>query len=346
MQEPTVIIDLSPIVRLSQKNDWRHVETVVKAWRQQKDAAAVVYGVADNSLWHHLDDFGKLGLSGWKKRGCAKSVPWADPVILDLATEHSTATIITTDLFRDHRRTYPWLQGTTRVVRPVLSKQTVVFETLDYSPIPDHEVSMRVEEADLKPKGINSPEARQALRFEWSCTNAACVLAEAGVIDRDPAYKNGQACCPECRTPAQKAGVCDDTRELVILLSHGEVDRLPVTEGTVLVVGRGRGRSRYDVRSVLEETDAAHVSREHLQITNQSGRLRVEDLGSRNGTTLIRQDGNATPLQANAIQVLEKSDRLSLARGALEIRLSGRKRARGSYQPDLTIPPTSPAEGN
>lgn len=346
MAAPTVIIDLSPVVRLGQRNDWHHVEMVVKAWREQKDPAAVFYGIADNSLWYHLDESGRRSLNGWKKSGRARSVRWADPEILKLAAEHPDATIITTDLFRDHRRKFPWLQGTTRVVGPVISNQTVMFEQLDYSPIADYEVSKRVEEADLKPKGINSPEAHQALRFEWSCSNPACMWGGAPVIDDDPAYQDGKVCCPECQTPARKAGACEDTRELVVLLPHGETDRFPIAEGTSLVVGRGRGESRYDVRSVLDENDYVFVSREHLRITNESGRLRVEDLGSHNGTSLIRESGQEFALQAGALQVLEKSDRLSLARGALQIRLSGRRRARGRYTPDLTTPPPPLPERN
>ena len=81
------------------------------------------------------------------------------------------------------------------------------------------------------------------------------------------------------------------------------------------------------------------VSREHLQVTNDSGRLLVEDLGSRNGTSVLRGDGKDIPLQRGALQRLEQSDRLSLAGGVLQIRLSGRKRARGHYEPDLTTPP-------
>jgi hypothetical protein len=336
---PTVILDLSPVVRLEQKNDWRHVEMVVKAWREQKDPAAVFYGIADNSLKHHMDDYGRQRLNDWKRLGRAQSVSWADPEILELAAKNPAATIITTDLFRDHRRTYPWLQGTTRVVGPVINNKTVRFEQLDFSPIPDYEVSLRAEEADLKPKRIDNPEARQALRFEWSCVNPDCAWGEAAVIDDDPAYLDGRACCPACLMPARKVGACEDTREIVVLIGHGEADRFPIAEGTWLVVGRGRGESRYDVRTVLDENDYAFVSRDHLRITNESGRLRVEDLGSHNGTSLIRQDGNEFPLQAGVLQKLEKSEMLSLARGALQIRLSGRKRARGRYEPDLTTAP-------
>ncbi|WKG04643.1 FHA domain-containing protein [Mycolicibacterium sp. HK-90] len=347
MTEPTVIIDLSPVVRLHQKDDWRHVEMVVKAWREQMDPSAVFYGIADNSLWHHMDDHGRRALSTWKKSGRARSVRWADPEILELATKHTAATVITTDLFRDHRRTFPWLQGTTRMMRPVINGKTVAFEQLDYSPIADHEVSRRVEEADLKPKHIDSPEARQALRFEWACANPNCVWGGAPVIDADPAYANGTACCPVCLDPARKMGACEDTREIVILLEQGEPDRIPIAEGTSLVVGRGRGEARYDVRTVLDESDYALISRNHLRITNASGQLRVEDLGSHNGTSLIREGGgNEFPLHAGELQRLEKSDRLSLARGALQIRMSGRRRARGRYEPDLTTPPSTLDERN
>lgn len=346
MAKPTVIIDLSPVVRHHDKNDWRRVEMVLTAWREQVDPAAVFYGVADNSLWHNMDDHGRRSLNDWKKAGRARSVRWADPEILELATQHPDAIVITTDLFRDHRRNYPWLQGTKRMMQPVINGKTVAFEQLDYSPIPDHEVSLRIEEADLKPKGINNPQARQALRFEWSCTNPACVWGKATLIDADPAYTDGKVLCPECRTLARKVGACEDTREIVFLLDDDEPDRIPIAEGTALVVGRGRGASRYDVRTVLDEEHYALVSREHLRITNESGRLRVEDLGSRNGTSLIREDGREFALPSGEIQRLEKSDRLSLAGGALQIRMSGRRRARGRYEPDLTTPPSPLNERN
>jgi hypothetical protein len=335
---PTVIIDLSPVVRLDQRDDWRHVDMVVKAWREQRDPNAVFLGIADNSLWYRMDSTGQRRLTEWKKRGRARSVPWADPEILEIATKYPAATIITTDLFRDHRREFPWLQGTTRVVRPVIGQQNVTFEQLDFSPIADHEVSWRVEEADLKPKGITTPAARQALLYEWACTNQECAWGQAAVIDDDPAYKDGRVCCPECRTPARKAGAREDTREVVVIVGDSEADRIPIAEGTKLSVGRGRGASRYDVRTVLAENQAPMVSRDHLRFTNESGRLMVEDLGSRNGTSLIHDD-KEFPLQPGSLQTLQPSDQIGLAGGVLQIRLSGRKRARGRYEPDLTTPP-------
>ena len=339
MDGPTVIIDLSPVVLLGEGSDWRNVERVVKAWREQKDPGAVFYGIADNSLWYKLDDYGQRCLSDWKKRRCARSVPWADPEILELAEANPGATVITTDLFRDHRRDYPWLQGSTRLMRPVISGSGVSFIQLDFSPIPDYEVSMRAEDAGLKPRGITSPEARQELLHEWACTNPNCTWGSFPVIDDDPAYKDGRVCCPECLTPARKAGVREKTREVVVLLGDNEADRIPIAEGTSIIVGRGRGEARYDVRPLLGDGQSRLVSRDHLRLTNKYGRLHVEELGSRNGTTLIRTDGDESRLQVGVLQILELTDRICIAKGALQIRASGRKRARGRYAPDLMTAP-------
>jgi hypothetical protein len=344
-----VIIDLSPVVRLDHKDDWRHVEMLVKAWREQKDPDAVFYGVADNSLWYRMDTYGRESLNDWKRCRRARSVPWADPEVLGLAEANPEAVIITTDLFRDHRRDYPWLQGTTRMLRPVISGPNVTFAKLDFSPIPDYEVSWRGEEADLKPKGMTTPEARQALLYEWACTNSACVWGETPVIDDDPAYKDGRVCCPDCDAAARKVGARENTREVVVLLGDHEADRIPIADGTSLVVGRGRGEDRFDVRAILDDQHSNLVSREHLRLSNQSGRLIVEELGSRNGTALIRTSGDESPLQPGVLQKLQPTDRISLARGALQIRPSGRKRARGRYTPDLTTAPwvlTTDAERN
>ena len=198
---------------------------------------------------------------------------------------------------------------------------------------------MRSEDARLKPKGITSPEARQELLYEWACTDPNCTWGSFPVIDDDPAYKDGRVCCPKCLTPARKAGFRERTRQVVVLLGDDEADRIPIAEGTSIVVGRGRGEARYDVRSILADGPSRLVSRDHLRLTNMSGRLYVEELGSRNGTSLIRTGGDESRLQVGVLQILEPTDRISIAKGALQIRASGRKRARGRYAPDLTTAP-------
>jgi hypothetical protein len=336
-----VIIDLSPVVRSDGANNWQHVEWIVKSWREQIDPHAVFYGIADNSLMYHLDDHGRQRLKKWKREGRARTVSWADPVILEMAEEYPDATVITTDLFRDHRKGHPWLQGSDRFVKPVFTGSSVAFEKLELPPVPDHEVSWRIEDAELKPKGVTTPEAKAALNSEWACTSdrAVCDWAASPIIEADPAYRDGRVVCPECHEPARRVGAREDTREVVVLLDDAEVDRIPVADGESLTVGRGRGGDRYDVREILDESDQARVSRNHLRLSNRGGRLYVEELGSKNGTMLI-QDGSAPwRLPPRVEQALRHEDRISLAKDTLHIRLSGRRRVRRRYAPDLTTAP-------
>ncbi|MDI9941518.1 FHA domain-containing protein [Rhodococcus sp. IEGM 1351] len=343
---PSVIIDLSPIVLLRGNPNWGWVEAAVEVWRKQHDPQARFYGVADNSLYYKLDEAGKRGLSQWKRKRMARSVSWADPEVLELATQFDTASVLTTDLFRDHRRDFPWLQGTDRIWKPVVGDGTLGFERLDYAPIPAMEVSWRIEEADLTPKGFKTREARDALKYEWRCTTSSCHWASEAVIEEDPAIRDGRVVCPACSAPASRLGFRESTKEIVLLLGDDEVDRLPVPERSELTVGRGRDIGRYDVREVLEDAAANKVSRDHLKLINNGGRIFVEELGSKNGTNIVRDDGVAAQLQECVQQALAPNEHLTLAGGALTIRLSGKKRPRGTYEPDLTTPPFLRVEGN
>jgi hypothetical protein len=76
-----------------------------------------------------------------------------------------------------------------------------------------------------------------------------------------------------------------------------------------------------------------------LAISNVAGKVRVEDLKSKNGSVLLRANAAPAPLTPGVLQVLIPQDRIGLAEGALEIRLSGKQRAHGRYQPDLNSPP-------
>jgi hypothetical protein len=346
VSSPTVIVDLSPIVRHGEGRgvppDWNNVERVVRAWKEQRDAAAVFYGVADNSLFKVMDRFGKDKLNEWQRKRRAKAVSFADPEVLALAEKNPDAVVITTDHYRDLRRAHPWLQGTTRMIKPLFNGRTIEFEQLDYSPIPDHQVSMFAEAAALKPKGMTSPEAKRALQFEWACTNSTCIWGTVGVIDDDPAYRDGFVCCPACGEQARNTGSREQTKELVVSLASDEAARIPIADGMTITFGRGRGEDRYDVRSLLSEPYSAMVSRDHLRVHNQAGKVLVEELGSKNGTDLLRESGNA-PLQPRVQQKLLPGDQISLAGGQILLRLSGRKRAHGRYAPDLHTAPWLPA---
>ncbi len=336
---PSVIMDLSPIARLDGNARWELVDATVEAWRIQVDPAARFYGVADNSLYYKLDPKGRQKLGEWKRSRRARSVSWADPELLELATQFSDASVVTTDLFRDHRRTFPWLQGTTRIWKPVFVAGTIRFEQLDYSPIPAEEVSWRIEEANLTPKGFGGKEVRDALRYEWACTNTACLWSRKAVIEEDPAFKDGDVVCPSCSAPARRLAVRAGTKEIVFFLEDDEIDRIPLAERAELVIGRSRDLGRYDVREVLDGAAAARISRDHLKVVNRNGRVFAEELGSKNGTEFVAAEGRVVRLQTGIQQALATGERIALAGGILNLRLSGKHRPRGTYEPDLTTPP-------
>ena len=336
---PNVIIDLSPIVMFNGPPRWGWVEDVVEAWRLQKDEWARFHGVADNSLHYRLIGPDQQGLRRWKQERRAQSVSWADPVIVSLATQSEHSVIITTDKYRDLRRDFPWLQETTRVWEPVLTNGELSFQQADFSAITDYESSMWAEEAGLAPKGLRTGSVRDALEYEWRCETTTCTWSNADVIEEDPSLQNEVVVCPACRRPASKVGRRGKTREIVVFLEHAEVDRLPIAEDSNLIIGRQRGVGRYDVRELLDDEDANQTSREHLKFTNIKGLIRVEDMQSKNGTGIIDENGEEETLHPGTQRVLKPNEILVLPGGLIRVRLSGKKRPRGTYAPDLTTPP-------
>lgn len=337
MRSPNVIIDVSTVVREDNRNDWSILEDVVSAWRKDRDAKAVFMLVADRSLRRYLDPWGNEQLTRWQRERRARVEPFADRVILELATKYPHAVVITRDLYRDLRREFPWVQGSDRFFSPVLDR-AISFRGNNMAPIENREISRFAEAADLKPLGMTSPEAKHELNFEWACNSTGCAWGGAPAIEADPGYRNGAVVCPECRQPARRVGARDLTRELVLCLGEDEAERIPITDGTRIVFGRGRGEVRYDVRELLDHDRATLISRDHLAVANEGGKLKVLDLGSKNGTVLIRS-GAVSALTADVVQILGPNDRISLADDALAFRLSGKQRPRGRYAPDLTTPP-------
>lgn len=339
MKAPTVIIDLSNVLWIEDRLDWDLVDQMMSAWRTQRDPDAAFYGVLDTKTWYRLDGQSQSQVRQWQRQQRLQVISYADPVLLDLAERHPRSVIITTDKFRDHRRDRPWLQGTDRVIGAVMRQGSIAFDPTDMSPIDDYEMSMRMEDADLKPRGIVTPEAKQALLFDWACSTATCVWSKAPQIDEDPAFGGGGVLCPECKQPAGKLGARANAKEIVVLLDDFQADRIPLSEGSSLVFGRGRKVDHYDVRSLLPDSAAAFISRSHVAVHNVGGSVFVEELGSKNGTDLVREGGVTSPLPKGVRQRLQPTDRLSLANGQVRLRLSGRRRVRGAYTPDLATPP-------
>jgi len=333
-----VIIDLSYVIKLTDPAKWVWVEECVKSWKEKMNANATFLGVMDSKTWYSLNEADQQSFRMWRNAGRAQKIRFADPLILEIASENRAAQIITYDKYRDFRRDHTWLQGTTRIWEPFLEDETISFRQVDCPPIPEHDISKAVQDAGLKPRGFTNRESWKDLRFDWQCKTIDCRLANTHAIQEDPARDNDVVICPECRQPLTKLGPRSKTREVIFLVESDELCRVPLAQGEAITVGRGNGVGRFDVRKILSLEVAEKISRDHVCIENDHGMIFVRDLGSTNGSSVVRDKGRVKTLGAEKY-ALGLSDRLHLSRGVLVIRISGKQRSFGIFTPDLSTPP-------
>ena len=342
MRNPTLIIDMSTVVRHEYLPGWQQFEDVVAAWKKDQDSDAVVLGVADNSLWYELDKWGQEQFNRWQRAGRARRTPWADPLVCELAEAYPHAKVLTSDKYRDLRREFPWLQGSDRFVNFNIDSAGVTFTPASMSAIPDDEISMYDEKAGMKPRRLTTPEGQRLLLKEWACLNGECPWSQAPAISELPINRDGTAVCPNCDQPLRAVGDASRTFEIKVIINESEVAQLPVVEGSSITLGRGGGEDRFDVRSLLDPEVANLVSRNHLKISNVNGSFLVEDLASKNGTELVREDGSTSRLPASVLQRLAPHERITLAAHRVTIRRSGKRNARGVYVADRGTPLSEP----
>ncbi|NPD06533.1 FHA domain-containing protein [Nocardioides sp. zg-1308] len=352
MRTPTVIVDVSTVVRDDDDPGWHRMDALIALWRQEMDERAVFYGVLDHKSWYLLDDADQASFAAWQAAGRGTRAAWADPLVCEMAEKHPHAKVLTRDLYRDLRRDFVWLQNSDRFYSFDFSANGVSLRRSEMGHVRDEDVSQYGEAAALKPRNLGTPEGRQMLRREWACSNPRCPSSAASAIDTLPYNKFGKAVCPECRQPLHDVGEAAQTRELKLLIEGNDVAHLPLVEGARLTFGRSGGEDRFDLRPLVASNQTL-ISREHVAFRNQGGRILVSDLGSKNGTSLVREDGRKDPIPAGVEQRMELHEFVSIAGGVVEFRLSGKRYARGAYIPDrgaaapagatLVAPPPTPA---
>lgn len=103
----TVILDLSNVAIEPGANGrraaWWRVEALLAEWKRWVHPHAVVAGVADRSIRHKLDPYGLEQLNRWQRQGRAEVLPWADPLVCELAQESPSALVVSNDHFRGLR---------------------------------------------------------------------------------------------------------------------------------------------------------------------------------------------------------------------------------------------------
>jgi hypothetical protein len=116
-------------------------------------------------------------------------------------------------------------------------------------------------------------------------------------------------------TGTGRTGLLGDQSELIFVI-RGIVERVVVPKGGSIILGRSdpRNRNRVDLDLTPYGALDRGVSREHVRMHIEEGRLLVTDLGSTNGTFLA-----STRLEPNTPTILRKGDELLLGRLPIQI---------------------------
>ena len=291
--------------------------------------------VADASLRQLLSPEDKRNLKDAEAEGLAKVVDDADPLILELADEYN-CTVLSNDNFVGHRRTHPWIDGSTdRFVQvrgergaPRLEPFTAVART-------DYSMSRAEERDELKDRHIDLKKSdhRDLLDYVYRCENPSC-LRRSFVADESPVMpelQSGRLVCqsPSCRTELTRAGLASET--IVFKLSPldgGPGVRLPLELGSSIIVGRAT--DHLSLKELLSPERLKRLSRNHARLTATPQGLTVEDLNSTNGTTIARwrrERGATAPgigLAARSAVIVKPRDRVELG-NVIAVERSGRR---------------------
>lgn len=301
---------------------WGRVESLQRVWRQLIDPATEFLVVVDESLAPQLGAHCKASFRNASVSRFLKIVPFADPEILRNA-ELNDAVVLSLDFYRDHRRSNPWIDGSsTRFIEWKASGTDLVFDLREMGVPSDFSKTRAEEVAEFKGRGINAsrPEVREALRIAYRCDTPTCWVHryDPGRFTGVPDFSDVRN--PKCPSCGQKLVNLGQAPKLVQLkLSNTEQTRLErrtLAPGSVLEIGRESNR---DLLASLLGDDLSAVSRRHARFGWDGDTLTCVDLGSSNGTKRIPWNGKEKKFDdsvavSNLAQALKPRDEIQIGR--------------------------------
>lgn len=288
-------------------------------------ARTTMVGVADISLLAGRELFAdpeqRRRLRDWKESGLILVAGAADIPLLRMA-EETGLPIITRDYFDDHRREFPWLDGSDdAVLEPRAGQRGEVFlrhVTLD--PKKDWDKSMREEHGLLVQQGLS--RRTEVLGRYWSCPEPRCPRHDPrrAAFVLLPVVRGGRLVCDQHGLEMRDLGPRPRVAQLKVMRDGKERRRFTVAEGQPVIVGRSS--EGIDLSPFLSDTERLRVSREHLRFTVDAGQLTITDM-SRHGTVLTLRDGTRLDFHHTS-RVFTVGDRAQVRPGLAIIR-SGRR---------------------
>lgn len=338
---PAAIVDLSNVC-CSEKlggsghaPKWSCFARIRSAWETFAGDGPLLLAVADANLRYRLSERDRTLLVKAGRAGAVREVPSpADDVILDLA-ERTGALVISADNFVDYRHSHPWIQGNQDgfLGWTVDSDRVVSLVRRDMGVRSSFSISRAEERGEMKARHIATPDAARFLEREYRCnSNRMCfqrVLSPDRLLVLPVIDDEGAVTCPGCGDPLEDVGPRQPAVELKVRSGSKTVARIRLAEGDSVTLGRD-SESVVDLSRILEGDELLKVSRQHIRISLEDGKVWVTDLASTNGTSMGRTDdaqstGKAPHrLSAHERSALAGRDRVVLA-GVVDIERSGQR---------------------
>lgn len=200
------------------------------------------------------------------------------------------------------------------------------------------------ERAELAARGIGTDTAEELLSVRYRCAWPGCTAASLfpDGLRVVPDVRDGVAVCPLCGHELQPAGLRAPCVEVKVARDGVELTRLVVESGDPLVLGRRGGVGAVALDELLTSDLVTAVSRRHLRLTvDQRRQLVAEDLGSSNGTAVVRAAGGGEALTAGQPTVIDDGDVIVLP-GRLWLAKSSRRYTLATRPPVDESPDANP----
>lgn len=286
VMEADYLVDLSNVARMSDPPGpgLHQLARVIDALVTQDDDPEVsVYLVADKSLPNALARPDGRTVRAWAGQGHVELLGDADERLLELA-ELTGLSVISRDRYRDHRDLHPWLQGnTTQFLEPFVdNKGRMVVRSVNLGRLGDTEMSGYAEKALLKKQGLLS--RGDVLDRTWRCPVPSCTLYDAsrGRFVLLPRIIAGEPTCEIHSKVLADEGPRQSVVPMKLVVDGRCAHRFVVQAGNDVVVGR----EFVEVFAGVDAAEAAKVSRNHLALSYEGGKLTVRD-ASTHGTAIV-----------------------------------------------------------
>lgn len=298
-------------------------------WKDHFKEEAKFVAIADQSLRHNFQNIGEQQrYEQWLARGLVREVPYADPIILDVA-EGLNASVFSNDQYRSFRRERPWMNVSPERFLHFGEHKGEVAILRGLSPAWDPEVSIAEENDELHSAIQLRDLVTKFMGSRWACANRACATAQwaPGLYPFVPLSDSGAFACQFCHSALEaKTG---DPESVLVKVVAGEDSpmQLRLHSGDQVSFGRGSD-GVIPVGGFAQESSL--LSRHHFDLRYYRHRLEARDAGSMNGVRVLRWDPKRGSLQSAGRlsenwSIVTVNDLLELPGSGLYVRQSGRR---------------------